>query len=112
MTKEKHTQLPWTYRETAIRKMTNANHVILDGNGKVIADIASQAQETEANAAFIVEACNAYDPLKAQCKRLIHRSQTLEKERDALREAIKQTIETDGWHPILSKALALGKDGE
>ena len=64
--KTKHTPLPWHFQDEYIR----ADSENMDDSGNVVADVyckpsTTHAEIMEANAAFIVRACNSHDELVA-----------------------------------------------
>jgi hypothetical protein len=62
-----HTALPWTYRQCTLDTPHSVRFWIDGPNMEPIADVKENA-EPEANAAFIVTACNAHHDLLEACK--------------------------------------------
>jgi hypothetical protein len=70
-----HTPTPWQYDEDALHVFVNGSGV--EGDGAVICEVwpgfgSGESKEREANAAFIVRACNAHDDLVAALRGLVN----------------------------------------
>ena len=63
----KHTPTPWK----AGHYITSPDKVIMDSIGMAIANMNMAERNTEANAAYIVHACNAHDELVAALESMI-----------------------------------------
>ena len=95
MKQPKHTPLPWEI--SAIDK-----NRILDGECRRIVKCSQHGTDNEttdeANAAFIVRACNAFYQNEAEIEALNHYSDEMKRQRDELLEALKLLTDAKAMH--------------
>lgn len=107
------TPMPWTPGKIAVNKKITHN-LLKDANGECMAIIPGDSEEDREIAAFMLEACNAYENLKLQlamAKTACAFGEKAKRERDALLKAIRQARcmrDRDAWEH-LNKASALAE---